>query len=374
LIRLTVPSIEEDDLQAVREALLCGFLVQGVRVETFERAVAQYLKIEHAVAVSSCTAALHLSLLALGVSRGDRVAVATYSWPATANVIVLAGAEPIFVDIEPDTFNICPAALEHLLLRTSVKAILPVHTFGGIADMSCIREIAGRFRIPIIEDAACALGAELNGEKAGTFGTMGCFSFHPRKAITTAEGGMIVTSDAALARKARILRNHGLDPGAVSPDFVDAGYNLRLTEPQAALGASQMNKLERIIASRRTGAARYDSLLRGTSVRPPVALENSRHVYQSYVALLPSEIAARRNEIIAALKLKGVETSIGTYHMPLTTYYHGKGGYCPGDFPVTDDVARRAISLPLFETVTSEQQRTVVRDLLEEVYVSRKSG
>jgi len=367
LIRLTIPSIEEDDLQAVREVLLSGFLVQGARVEIFERAVARYLGVEHSVAVSSCTAALHLSLLALGIGPGDRVAVAAYSWPATANVVVLVGAEPVFVDIDPDTFNMSPSALEKVLNGAFVKAVLPVHTFGGLADMVRILEIAGRFGVPVIEDAACALGTELHSRKAGTWGIMGCFSFHPRKAITTGEGGMIVTNDSTLARKLRIFRNHGLDPTSTSPDFVDAGYNLRLTEFQAALGTTQLNKLERIIASRRRGAAQYDSMLRNTSVRSPVALSNSRHIYQSYVALLPSEVSSRRGEIIAELKSQGIETSIGTYHMPLTTYYRKRLGYHAGNFPVTDDVAPRAISLPLFEAMTKEQQNQVVGTFWEKV-------
>jgi len=356
-----VPSIEEDDLQAVREVLLSGFLVQGARVDAFERAVARYVGVEHAVAVSSCTAALHLALLALGVGRGDRAAVTAYSWPATANVIVLVGAEPVFVDIDPNTFNMSPTALEDVLRRTSVKAVLPVHTFGGLADIPRILEIAGRFGVPVVEDAACALGTELNGRKAGTWGTMGCFSFHPRKAITTGEGGMIVTSDPGLARKLRILRNHGLDPAAAFPDFVDVGHNLRLTEFQAALGTTQLNKLERIIASRRKGAAHYDSMLQDTGIRSPVALSNSRHVYQSYVALLPREVVQRRKEMIAELKALGIETSVGTYHIPLTTYYSEQGGYSLGAFPATDDVAPRAIALPLFEALTKEEQCRVVK-------------
>jgi len=361
LIRLTVPSIEEDDLQAVREVLLSGFLVQGARVETFERAVARYVGVEHAVAVSSCTAALHLALLALGVGKGDRVAVAAYSWPATANVIVLVGAEPVFVDIDSDTFNMCPNALEEALKSASFKAVLPVHTFGGLADMPRIFEIAGRFGVPVIEDAACALGTELNERKAGTWGIMGCFSFHPRKAITTGEGGMVVTNDSTLACKVRILRNHGLNPAVGSPDFVDAGYNLRLTEFQAALGNTQLAKLERIITQRRAGAAHYDLLLRDTDVRPPGALSDSRHVYQSYVTLLPAEVAPRRGTMIADLKSQGIETSIGTYHLPLTTFYRTRDRYRLGDFPVTDDVFARALSLPLYGGMTSGDRETVVR-------------
>ena len=365
MIRLAIPSIEEDDLQAVREALASGFLVQGPRVAAFEQTVADYVGTKHAVAVSNCTAALFLALLALEVGPGDNVAVTTYSWPATANVIALCGAEPVFVEIEPGTFNMDPNALAETLRRTTVKAILPVHTFGGIADMSSITELAEQYGVPVIEDAACALGAEVEGRRAGTWGLMGCFSFHPRKAITTGEGGIVTTDDATLVRRLRMLRNHGQDPEAPSPDFVLPGHNMRLTEFQAALGNTQMQKVERIIASRRAQAARYDKLFESTEISPSHALPGSRHVYQSYVALLPQKVSARRPEIIAALKAQGIETTIGTYHLPLTTYFRKSGGYAIGDFPVTDDVAARAISLPLFEALTSAQQEQVTAELLQ---------
>lgn len=364
MIRLTIPSIDEDDLQTVRDTLASGFLVQGPRVAAFEQAVAEYVGTSYAIAVSNCTAALHLALVALGVGPGDRVAVPTYSWPATANVVALCGAEPVFVEIVPDTYNMSPVVLEETLKRTKVKAVVPVHAFGGSADMPRLVEIAARHEAQVIEDAACALGADLAGRRAGAWGVMGCFSFHPRKAITTGEGGMITTDDAALARTLRALRNHGQDPDAPTPDFVLPGYNLRLTEFQAALGSSQMKKLERIIAGRRVQAQNYGSLLRGRDIETPAALADSRHVYQSYVVLLPSDLASRRTEIIAALKSQGIETTIGTYHLPLTTYFRTQGGYVAGDFPVTDDIASRAMSLPLFEGLIEEQQRRVTQALL----------
>src|SRR5207247_11463067 len=187
VIRLAVPSLDEDDFLAVRQVLATGFLVQGPHVAALEAEFADYLGVTHAIAVSNCTAALHLSLLALGVGPGHRVAVTAYSWPATANVIILCGAEPVFVDIDLDTYNMAPAALEQVLEQQSVKAIMPVHTFGNMADMPRILEIAEKHRLPVIEDAACALGSEMHGRKAGSWGVLGCFSFHPRKAITTGE-------------------------------------------------------------------------------------------------------------------------------------------------------------------------------------------
>lgn len=373
MIPLTKPSIEEDDLDAVREVLVSGYLVQGQNVGAFERAIADYVGSQHAIAVNSCTSALHLALLALGIGEGDQVAVPTYSWPATANVVFLCGATPIFVDIEPHSYNMDPGALEATLKKTQVKLVLPVHTFGGLADMPRIVEVANRFSVPIVEDAACALGASLKGRKAGTWGAMACFSFHPRKAITTGEGGMITTDDPKLARTLRMLRNHGLDPAASAGDFVVAGYNLRLTDFQAALGRTQMTKLERIIEKRRTSAHRYDGLLAGNSVRPPVALRGSRHVYQSYVAQLPSEVAPRRKDLIAALKTKGIETSIGTHHIPLTTFFRTRFGFRPGDFPGTDNASARAITLPLYERITSEQQSQVVDELVALVKDERRN-
>ncbi len=368
MIRLTIPSIEEDDLRATREALASGFLVQGARVAEFERSIAAYVGVKHVVAVSNCTAALHLSLLALDVRAGDLVVVTTYSWPATANVIELCGAQPVFVDIQPDTFNLDPESLAETLGRLMatpetkrrVKAILPVHTFGQAADMTAITRIAAQYGIPVIEDAACALGAKWEGRQSGTWGVMGCFSFHPRKAITTGEGGAIITNDDQLARILRALRNHGLDPDAPSPDFIMPGYNYRMTEFQAAFGSSQMMKLDRIIAARRRLAHHYSGLLENDPVLVPFVAPQSFHVYQSYVTLLPQAAAPHRGEIIRQLKEMGIETNIGTWHMPLTTYFRTRYGYCSGDFPASEDVFKRALTLPLYESLTAEDQERVV--------------
>ncbi|MGE5256419.1 MAG: DegT/DnrJ/EryC1/StrS family aminotransferase, partial [Hyphomicrobiales bacterium] len=269
MIRLTIPSIEDDDLKAVQEVLASGFLVQGPRVAAFEKQVAERAGTDFAVAVSNCTAALHLSLLALDIRPGDMVVVTAYSWVATANVIELCGAQPVFVDIQPDTFNMDPAVLESVLKRLMgnretgrrVKAILPVHAFGLMADMTAIMAIANQYQLPVIEDAACALGASLNERPAGSWGRLGCFSFHPRKAITTGEGGMIVGKDGELIRRLQALRNHGQDPHSLSTDFILPGLNCRMTEFQAALGAAQMKKLDQIIWNRRRLANRYGELL-----------------------------------------------------------------------------------------------------------------
>jgi dTDP-4-amino-4,6-dideoxygalactose transaminase len=371
MIRLTVPSIEEDDLQAVREVLISGYLVQGPRVEAFEQAVAKYVGTKYAVAVSNCTAALHLSLLALGIKPGDLVIVPAYSFIATANVIELCGAQPLFVDIQPNTFNMDPNLLEVILKRLMsrkqtgkrVKAVLPVHTFGQLADMPTIIKIASRYELPVVEDAACALGATLEEHQAGTWGIMGCFSFHPRKAITTGEGGIITTNDADLAGILRALRNHGLDPDALPPDSIMPGFNYRMTEFQAALGLTQMIKLDRIIAARRRLAGHYDELLRDNLVDVPAPSRSAGPVYQSYVVLLRERLSRYRDEIIALLKKLDIETNIGTWHMPMTKYFTNRYGYKPGDFPAADKLFARSLALPIYETLLPEQQKFVVDTL-----------
>ena len=306
---------------------------------------------------------------------GDLVIVTAYSYTATANAIELCGAQPVFVDIRPDTFNMDPTYWPRRwrvwrptpAVAGRIKAILPVHTFGQIAEMPAILAIADKYGVPVVEDAACALGATLEDglshRQAGAWGALGCFSFHPRKAITTGEGGLITTDSDDLAWRLRALRNHGQDPDAAGVDFVMPGFNYRLTEFQAALGLTQMNKLGRIIAARRARAARYDALLAGSACQSPVVAPGSMPVYQSYVALLPETAASARAGLIARLRAEGIETTIGTWHMPLTTYFRTRYGYRPGDFPVADEVFARSLTLPLHEQLTAQEQHRVVTSL-----------
>ena len=269
----------------------------------------------------------------------------------------------MFVDIDAHTFNIDTDKLEHTLSKLGdqkVKAVMPVHAFGQMASMCEITEICDRLSVPVIEDAACALGAKLDGRQAGTWSQMGCFSFHPRKAVTTGEGGMVITDDAGSAKRLRALRNHGADPDSAAQDFICAGYNYRLTEFQAAFGIVQMSKIDRIIARRRDAAGHYDKLLWGSALTPPVVAAKVEHVYQAYVTLLRPEVAKRRAEIIRAAREQGVELQIGTIHMPLTRYYRRRYNHREGEFPVTDSVAARTLALPLYESITLEQQQKVV--------------
>jgi perosamine synthetase len=379
MIRLTVPAIDDEDLEAVQEVLASGFLVQGSQVAAFEAQVAGRAGTDLGVAVSNCTAALHLSLLALDVQAGDLVIVTAYSWVATANVIELCGAHPVFVDIRPDSFNMDPSVLESVLKRLMgnretarrVKAILPVHAFGLMANMTEIMNLADRYEIPVVEDAACALGAILDERPAGSWGRLGCFSFHPRKAVTTGEGGMIVGNDGELIRRLKALRNHGQDPHSQSPDFILPGLNYRMTDFQAALGITQMKKLDHFILSRKRLAQRYEELLRGTSLALPVVPPGNSPVFQSYVVLLPEEDPGFRNDVISRLKERGVETSIGTWNMPMTSFFRTRYGFVQGDFPVADSVFARSLTLPLYYHMTRSDQETVAEEL-KKILIARQ--
>ena len=360
MIRLVAPQIPEGDIRAVGDVLASGWLVQGEHVARFEAAVAGFLGVEHAIAVSSGTAALHAALLAHGVGPGDTVAVSAYSHVASANVIELCGAEPVFVDIDPHTFNMDPRELERIVgdADVPIKAVLVVHAFGQMADVGAIGAIADSVGAPLVEDAACALGASRAGKQPGEATSAACFSFHPRKAITTGEGGMVVTNDGAVARAVRTFCNHGQDPGSAPPDFVAPGLNYRMTEFQAVLGAAALPRLNEGIARRRAAAARYDLLLDGL-VEVPLVSDDSQPAYQSYVVLLPAEIAAAREDLIGDLAAAGVEATIGTWSIPTTTYYRERYGYAAGSYPVTSRVFERSLAIPLHENLDEDDQSHV---------------
>jgi dTDP-4-amino-4,6-dideoxygalactose transaminase len=364
VIRLAAPDIDDADLAAVVRVLRSGHLVQGQEVAAFEAELASKVGSRFAIALNSCTSALHLGLLALGIKQGDEVAVPAYSWPATANVVVLCGATPVFIDVDPDYFALQPDLFEaQLRQRSRMKAVIPVHPFGAMASMERICEISAQHQVAVLEDAACALGAVRGGVPAGRWGVMGCYSFHPRKAITTGEGGAVVTDDEELCRKVRMLRNHGQDPDSARPDFVAAGFNLRLTELQAAVGRTQLAKLERLVDSRRVMARRYAELLSDSTIRSPQPRSVGEHVYQSFVVQLPPGADAGRDDVIAEMRARGIEAAIGTYHMPLLRYYSTRFGFTRGDFPVADAVASGAIALPLHAHLTADEQQRVVEAL-----------
>jgi dTDP-4-amino-4,6-dideoxygalactose transaminase len=323
-IPITRPVLDDAELSAIAEVLRSGHLVQGRFVAEFERQVAERCQVANAVAVSNGTSALRVALASLGVGAGDVVVVTPYSWIATANVIELCGATPVFVDIDPRTFNMDPSRLHDELTKRSrtgsleaVRAVMPVHTFGNPAQIVDIVEIASAFSIPVVEDAACALGAVAGGQAAGSFGTVGCFSFHPRKIVTTGEGGMVVTDDHAIAAFARAFRNHGQQSVDGVPEFVLAGDNLRMTDIQGSIGVVQMGRLSQLIEARARLATRYDELLEPLGFTPQQ--RSAGAAVQAYVALCPSPIDA--GDLIADLRDRGVEATIGTSSIPFTRHF-----------------------------------------------------
>lgn len=352
-MRLNLPWLDEDELSAVAKVLNSGYLTQGPRTHEFEEAIKQIVGTAHAAAVSSATTGLHLALVALGVGRGDEVIVPAFSFPATANVIVQLEAIPVFVDINPMTFNLDPAGLEAAMtVRTA--AIMPVHAFGLCADMDPINSIASRNEVPVIEDAACALAGTYKGRQAGSLGKIGVFSFHPRKVITTGEGGMIMTDDARLADRISILRAHGAVRGPLFQEFVDAGYNYRLSDVHAAIGIAQLAKLERILAGRRERAAELDRRLSdlGDYLRTPVVPGNVEHTYQSYVVLLNDEV--NRDGVIRSLRALGIESTLGTYGMHIQPYFRDRFKLSPDDLPVATRAHHQALTLPLYPQLTDD--------------------
>jgi dTDP-4-amino-4,6-dideoxygalactose transaminase len=396
MIPITKAVFDESDLEMIQEPLKSGWVVQGKFVKEFEDRFAAMTKSQHAVATSSCTTALHIAVAALGIKPGDEVLVPAFTWIATANCVEDMGARPVFVDIDLKTFNIDVGQIErHITPRT--RAIIPVHLFGLSADMAPIMEIARKHNLFVIEDAACSFDSWYRGQHTGTFGDFGAFSFHPRKAITTGEGGMITTQRDDLATLSRTLRDHGasrsdLDRHHQQYSFLLAeyhhlGYNFRMTDIQGALGVSQMKKADRIMASRREGATRYDELLKDFGwLDLPYKHEDYVHGYQSYVCLFRPEkpdlahcerLFDCRNAIMASMESEGIITRQGTHAPPHLHYYAEKYRIAPADYPNAYMAERLSLTLPLFAGMTSEESEQVVSaldDQFQRQYVGQLRG
>ena len=322
MIKLAKPNISEDTINTVSNVLRSGNLVQGEYVEKFENDLKNYLDVEHAVVVSSGTAALHLSLLALGIKAGDEVIVPAFTYPATANVVEIVGATSIFVDITLDDFCIDVTKIEEVI-TDKTKAIIPVHEFGQAADIAPIISIAKQYNLKIIEDAACALGTEYNNQKVGSFGDVGCFSFHPRKAITTGDGGVVVTNNEKLANKLRSLRNHGISTINGNIDFKYAGLNYRMTEFQAVIGIDQLRNFDNQISYRKVLAKKYDnSLKKNKFIKVPKLFNERKMTYQSYHILLDDSLS--RDDLIRYLKKNGIESNYGAQALNMLDYFRRK--------------------------------------------------
>jgi len=361
-IRLSKPYLGNKQrlLNLIDEVLESGFFTQGKYVNQFEKLVADYLRVQHAIAVSSGTAALHLSLVALGIGTGDEVIVPAYTFPATANVVELVGAKPVLVDVDQETYNILVDQIEESI-TSKTKAIIPVHLFGNPADMEPIMEIAHKHNLWVIEDAAGALGSIYRGRKCGTIGHLGCFSFHPRKIITTCEGGMVVTNDDELAERIRTLRNHGMQIIGSQTDFVTAGFNYRMNEFEAVLGIIQMEEIDKIINKRQRLAELYMDALQGIpSIEFQKVLPNCTTVWQAFV------VRFKDRDVISILKLlqkANIEANIGTYALHLLRYYSQKYGYTPCDYPNATNLFLKNLALPFHNNITFDDVTQIVNTL-----------
>jgi len=361
MIKLSKPYITEDCISNVIAVLRSGNLVQGENVKKMEENIISYLNVKYAVAVSSGTAALHLALLALGVGPDDEVIVPAFTFPATANAVELVGAKTVLVDINLDDFCINTSLIEKAITPRT-KAIIPVHEFGQAAQIDVIAEIAKKYNLKVIEDAACALGAEFKNKKIGTFGDIGCFSLHPRKAITSGEGGIIVTNNADIAHSLVVLRNHGIENLEGIIDFVDAGFNYRLTDFQAALCLPQFNLINNIITERIKQAKIYDNNFNSTAnITTPYVFPDRLMVYQTYHILLNKKI--NRNIVINQLKEKQIETNYGAYALNTLSYYSKKYGYKPDDCPNAVFANKQGLALPMGMQLQPEDLEKVAFEL-----------
>lgn len=360
-IPLSAPDITEAEIAAVTAVLRIGRLSLGPRLEEFERAMAQYIGVPHAVGVSSGTAGLHLCIRALGIGEGDEVIVPSFTFIAAANAIRYERATPVFVDIEPATLNLDPAKIE-AAVTPRTRAILAVHTFGVPANMQAILDIAARHRLLVIEDACEAIGAEYQGRRVGSFGHAAVFAFYPNKQITTGEGGIVVTRDADLARRIRALRNQGRYETDDWLQHSELGYNYRLSEMQCALGIEQLKRIETILAARAALARRYHDRLKSEPlVLPPLEIPHSRISWFVYVArLLPEFSPAQRDAVLRALTNQGI--GCARYFAPIHLQ-PAYGARKNSDLPVTESESARTIALPFFNRLTDDQLNRVCEAL-----------
>ncbi len=397
-IPVTIPCFSIEEREMVDKALSSGWVAQGPMVAEFEKAVAAHEGVKNGIATTSCTTALHLALLALGLKAGMDVIAPSFTFVATANSAVHTGAEPVLVDIDRRTYNIDPEKVIELIekkyeskdgkLRNKqtgnvLWGIIAVHQFGLCCDIPAINGIAGKYGLKVLEDAACAVGARIGDVHEGGFGNASCLSFHPRKSITTGEGGMILTDDDDLAARLRAMRTHGASvpadarhsgSGFLLPEFNEVGYNYRMNDIQAAVGLAQARKIDGFLDARRRKAHLYDKLIaeKTDCLITPYVPENYYHTYQSYVCMLngdffkfkDTESAGEfRNRLLAGLEAEGIATRQGTHAVHTLGYYKNKYSYLSADFPNAFSCDKMSISLPLYVQMSEDEQNYVIEKI-----------
>ncbi|ABV66932.1 DegT/DnrJ/EryC1/StrS aminotransferase [Aliarcobacter butzleri RM4018] len=389
-IPITKTIFGDEEKEAIVKPLETGWVVQGPNVAKFQTMFADFTGSKYAHASSNCTTALHLGLEAMGITKGDKVIVPSFTYVASANAVEYTGAEVVFCDIDLKTFNIDETKLEEMIKKdSSIKGIMPVNLFGLCANMPYIMELAKKYNLKVIEDSACGFDGWIGDKHSGTFGDCGCFSFHPRKSICTGEGGMLITDDENIASKVSQLKDHGASKsdlqrhkekgGSLLPDFTMRGYNYRMTDMQGALGVCQMNKKDYIMNGRREVANKYDIALKEIAqLITPYIPENYRHGYQSYVCIFTDgedisnltkeqidRINIKRNIFMEKLEEMTIATRQGTHAVHTLGYYKNKNNFKDEDFLMSYAADRLSIALPLYAGMTNEEFDYVISNIKE---------
>ena len=362
-IKLIEPVIGKEEINNVRKVLRSGWLTEGPRTEELEERIKQYVGVEYAVATTSCTTAIELALRALAIRPGDEVIVPDFTHPATGNMVQWVGATPVLVDVDPFSYNIDPAEIEKAITKKT-RCIVPVSWGGNPLDTRPLCEMKEKHDLSIVEDAACSLGAEYDGKKTGKMADITCLSFHPRKIITTGEGGMAITDDSVYAGRIELLKKFGMETKEGEITFAGEGTNYKLSDILAAIGVAQMNKIDKIIKRRIELADQYNDLLaKVDSIRPPEKKKNAKHTYQTYAVYI--EKNGIRNRIIEDLRQKNIEAQIGTYSLHLQPSYTRAKKI--GKLEQAEKLYRNLLALPMCHSMTKADQEYVVSELKKSV-------